>query len=460
MKHLRTLFPLFFSIVVISACTPDREKRIESPRDETRPSPLVFEALEHDFGVIKQSGGIVQHDFVLTYNGEEPLSITSTPGNCACTTAEIDKTLLNKGDQAVLTVAFNPNLHAEPKGKFYKTVALITDPPLNPVPEVKIWQEIDLDLGEEAFELFQHLNSSDDQENNHEIAQDASIAPLGKNDGIREFTLEARELVAPLNDDLEYHYWTFNGKVPGTFLRARVDERIRITLKNSEDSLYPHSIDLHAVNGPYGGATNVYPGEEKTFEFKALNPGVYVYHCMSPEATEHMANGMYGLIVIEPRDGYAPVDKEYYLMQGEIYSVLDRGGKGKTQFSGEKLYREVPDYYVFNGRENSLMEERALSAEVGDRIRLFVGNGGVANVSNFHVVGEIFDTVYPEGGTPVQYDIQTTVIPAGGATIVEFTVDAPGVYRIVDHAFVRMSKGALAELIVNGKDQPDVFEYQ
>lgn len=439
--------------------------------DQDTVSPFVFEDSEHDFGLIKQSGGIVQHDFHLTYRGEETITITSTPGSCACTKGEIDKKELKKGDRATLTVFFHPNLHAEPEGRFSKTVSLITEPSIVPIPEVTVWQEIDLDLGEGSFEL-SHMESDemrgqphekrtslppDDLANSHgpedhgrveEIGHDGSVPALEKTSTVRAFTLTAKEINSDLDDGMKYLYWTYDGVVPGPFLRAQVGDTIKITLKNPVSNHMPHSLDLHAVNGPGGGATDVHPGEEKTFQFQALNPGIYIYHCGTKEVAEHMTNGAYGLILIEPKEELSPVDKEFYVVQGEFYSVLDKGQKGSTQLSGKKLKAEQPEFIVFNGRVGALTGERSLKAQVGDKIRVFVGNAGVAKVSSFHVIGEIFDSVYPEGGTPVQKDIQTTVIPAGGATMVEFTVDVPGTYKIVDHALARLNKGAVGELMV------------
>jgi len=447
-------------------------------------SPFVFEEKEFDFGTIQQSGGIVQHDFFFTYTGETPITITSTPGSCACTTAEVDKKELSKDDSGVLSVSFNPNLHAEPEGRFSKTISIMTDPPLNPIPEITVWQHIDLDLGEEAFELSRKNDNHDDNEttpakkntNDHhqndeedehvpedheisnEIGHDGTVPPLENSGKMRSFTLTAQEINGTLDEGMTYLYWTYDGIVPGPFLRAKVGETIEVTLKNPASNHMPHSIDLHAVNGPGGGAVDIHPGQENTFSFKALNPGIYVYHCGTKEVAEHMTNGAYGLILIEPEEGLSPVEEEFYVVQGEFYSILDKGQKGSTQFSGKKLKEEQPEIIVMNGRVGSLTGERALKAQVGEKIRIFVGNGGVSKVSSFHVIGEIFDTVYPEGGTPTLQNIQTTVIPAGGATIVEFTVDVPGTYKLVDHALSRLDKGAVAELIVTGKDQPDIFQ--
>ncbi len=426
-----------------------------------------FTETEFDFGVIKQSGGIVSHEFSFTYNGVEPIKIIGTPGSCLCTSASIDKEIYQPGESGILTVEFNPNLHGEPDGRFFKTVTILTEPQLEDDPEIKIWQEIDLDLGEEYFELkndgHSELNDISISKDNimYEIANDGSVPEIKrlKRGEVRKFKLTAREVVAPLADGIEYNYWTYNGTVPGTFLRVKEGEQVEITLANDPNNKNKHSIDLHAVNGPGGGAgaTQIYPGQEKTFSFKALNPGIYIYHCATAVVPEHVANGMYGLILVEPKGGLPKVDREYAVVQGEFYSILKREEKGVTQLSAEKMYAEDPEYIVFNGRVGGLTGERTLKANVGEKVRLYVGNGGVGKVSSFHVIGEIFDTVYPEGGTPVQNNIQTTVVPAGGATIVEFVMDVPGVYKIVDHALSRLTKGALATITVEGEENLEVF---
>ena len=427
-----------------------------------------FDETEFDFGIVKQSGGVVSHDFTFTYNGTEPVKIVGTPGSCLCTSAFTDKDIYQPGESGVLTVEFNPNLHGEPLGRFFKTVTILTEPELVVEPEIKIWQEIDLDLGEEFFELKNqdHSGVKGDNglvknENKIEIANDGSVPKIEKlrRGEVRKFKLTAKEVVAPLADGVEYNYWTYNGKVPATFLRVIEGEQVEVTLANDVNNKNKHSIDLHAVNGPGGGAvaTQVYPGQEKTFSFKALNPGIYIYHCATAVVPEHVANGMYGLILVEPKGGLPKVDREYAVVQGEFYTILKRGEKGVTQLSAEKMYAEDPEYIVFNGRVGALTGERTLKANVGEKVRLYVGNGGVGKVSSFHVIGEIFDTVYPEGGTPVQNNIQTTVVPAGGATIVEFVVDVPGVYKIVDHALSRLAKGALATITVDGEENLKIF---
>ncbi len=273
-----------------------------------------------------------------------------------------------------------------------------------------------------------------------------------------KISLNAKEVVSDIAPNISYLYWTFNETIPGPFLRVREGDTVEITLANDQSSGHNHSIDLHAVNGPGGGAavTQVAPGESKTFTFKALNPGLYVYHCATPNVPTHMANGMYGLILVEPKEGLPEVGKEFYLMQGELYTTGVLGAQGQQFFSGAKMLSEDPEYVVFNGRVNALADHAA-TAEVGDRVRVFVGNGGVSLNSNFHVIGEVFDTVYPEGATTITKNVQTTNVPAGGASIVEFKLDVPGNYVFVDHALARLDRGAWGLLKVTGQSNASLF---
>ena len=277
-------------------------------------------------------------------------------------------------------------------------------------------------------------------------------------------TLETTEVKGTLADGVQYAFWTFGGTVPGPFVRVRVGDVVQLRLKNAEKSMNPHSIDLHAVTGPGGGAavTQLGPGQEGAFEFRALNPGLYVYHCATPSVPQHIANGMYGLILVEPEKGLARVDREYYVMQGEFYTRGKTLAPGLQAIDLVKLTAERPEYVVFNGKMGALLGESAVRANVGETVRFFVGNGGPNLISSFHVIGEIFDTVYTEGaiggGTPAR-NVQTTLIPAGGASIVEMTVQVPGRFLLVDHSIVRaMEKGALGVLEVAGAEQPGIFK--
>lgn len=273
--------------------------------------------------------------------------------------------------------------------------------------------------------------------------------------------LEIIEKEMEMDDGVNYVYWTFGGTVPGSFIRARVGDEMEFHLKNHPDNKLPHNIDLHAVTGQGGGAeaSFVAPGYEKVFSFKLINQGLYVYHCATAPVGMHIANGMYGLIMVEPEGGLPPVDKEFYIMQGDFYTAGKHGQPGLQPFDMEKAYDEKPDYVVFNGRKGSLLGDNALTAKVGETIRLFVGNGGPNLVSSFHVIGEIFDRVYVEGGDLINTNIQTTLIPAGGASIVEFKVDVPSNLILVDHSIFRtFNKGSLGMIKVSGEKNEMVFK--
>jgi nitrite reductase (NO-forming) len=229
--------------------------------------------------------------------------------------------------------------------------------------------------------------------------------------------LEVREVVKRLADGVDYLFWTFGGEVPGLFIRVREGDLVEFHLGNHPTSKMPHNIDLHAVTGPGGGATSSFtaPGHESQFSFKAMKPGLFVYHCATAPVGMHVGNGMYGLILVEPKEGLPPVDREFYVMQGEIYTKGKFGEEGLQPFDMEKAVDERPTYVVFNGAVGSLVGDKALKARVGDKVRIFVGNGGPNLTSSFHVIGEIFDHVYQEGGMKIsQEDVQTTVVPAGG----------------------------------------------
>ncbi len=273
--------------------------------------------------------------------------------------------------------------------------------------------------------------------------------------------LETTEEVKRLADGVEYTFWTFGGEVPGKFIRVREGDFVEFHLNNHPDSKMPHNIDLHAVTGPGGGAASSFtaPGTGSTFSFTAANPGLYVYHCATAPVGMHVANGMYGLILVEPKEGLPPVDKEYYVMQSEFYTGGEYGEPGLQPFDMQKAVDEDADYVVFNGSVGAMTGDNAITAEVGDRVRLYIGNGGPNLVSSFHVIGEIFDLVYTEGGTVAnQENVQTTLVPAGGSAMVEFTVDVPGTFILVDHSIFRaFNKGALGMLTVTGEEDLDMY---
>jgi nitrite reductase (NO-forming) len=279
--------------------------------------------------------------------------------------------------------------------------------------------------------------------------------------GVREPTtvvinLETVEVEGQLANGTTYTYWTFNGKVPGPFFRVRVGDTLEVHMKNTSNSVMNHSVDFHAVTGPGGGAvmTQTKPGEESMFTAKALNPGLFVYHCATPMVADHISNGMYGLILVEPEGGLAPVDREFYVMQGELYTAGLFGEQGHQASDTTKLLNENPEYFVFNGAVGSITEQKPLKAKVGETVRIFFGVGGPNFTSSFHVIGEIFDRVYDQAsltGTPLT-DVQTTLVPPGGATVVEFSLQVPGRYILS-----RLQRGLAGYLIVDGPPAPDIF---
>jgi nitrite reductase (NO-forming) len=274
--------------------------------------------------------------------------------------------------------------------------------------------------------------------------------------------LVAVELEGRLAEGTTFGYWTFNGRVPGPMLRVRVGDTLEVHVKNSDDSAMIHSVDFHAATGPGGGAaaTQVDPGAQKSFKFKALAPGLYVYHCATPMVAHHIANGMYGLILVEPEGGLPPVDREFYVMQGEIYTEAPFGQRGSQDFSVQKLLNERPEYFVFNGSVGALSKLHPLEAKVGETVRIYFGVGGPNFTSSFHVIGEIFDRVYNLGDviSPPGKGIQTITVPAGGAAITEFKLDVPGNYILVDHALSRAERGLVGILHVEGPPNEEIFE--
>lgn len=273
--------------------------------------------------------------------------------------------------------------------------------------------------------------------------------------------LETTEVLGQLADGTTYKYWTFNSKVPGPFIRVRVGDTVTVNMANAADSHMIHSVDFHAVTGPGGGAavTQAAPGTSKSFTFKATNPGLFVYHCATPMVAQHISNGMYGMILVEPEGGLPKVDREFYVMQGELYTAQPHGTQGENEFSLEKLLKEQPEHMVFNGTMDALTKTHRMEAKVGETVRIFFGVGGPNATSSFHVIGEVFDRVYSMADltSPPLKNVQTISVPPGGASMVEFKVEVPGRYILVDHALSRLEKGLAGFLYVTGPENPAVF---
>lgn len=295
------------------------------------------------------------------------------------------------------------------------------------------------------------------------IARDPNDVPLPitrTESAVVKVELTTREVISEMAPGVWVNYWTFDGQVPGPMIRVREGDTVELTLHNDITSLHHHNIDLHAVTGPGGGAvsTMVAPGESKTVTFKALHPGLFVYHCATPNVANHMTHGMYGLILVEPKDGLPKVDHEYYVMQGEYYATGGMGRKGLQLFDAQAMLDGNPTYIFFNGKVKGLGD--SMQAKTGETVRMYVGNGGVNLISSFHVIGEVFNKVFPEASfsSEPHKDVQTTLVPAGGATIVEFDLNVPGNYVLVDHALARMEKGAWGVLKVTGEENKEIYD--
>lgn len=272
--------------------------------------------------------------------------------------------------------------------------------------------------------------------------------------------METIEKTMKMADGVDYTYWTFNGDVPGQMIRVREGDTVEVEFSNNPNSTVPHNVDFHASTGQGGGAAATFtaPGRTSTFRFKALQAGLYIYHCAVAPVGMHIGNGMYGLVLVEPKEGLPKVDKEFYIVQGDFYTKGKYGEPGLQPFDMDKAIREDADYVVFNGHVGAIAGDNALKAKVGETVRMYVGNGGPNLVSSFHVIGEIFDKVYVEGGKLINENVQSTLIPAGGAAMIEFKVDIPGSFTIVDHSIFRaFNKGALGQLVVEGEDHPEVM---
>ena len=275
--------------------------------------------------------------------------------------------------------------------------------------------------------------------------------------------ITAKEVISQIAPGVYFNYWTYGGKVPGPFLRVREGDTVVVTFHNDKTSLHRHTIDFHAVEGPGGGASVLMtnPGDTKTLTFKALHPGAFVYHCAEANVANHMAHGQYGLILVEPKGGLPKVDKELYVMQGELYTTGTLGKKGLQIFDSAAMLDGKPQYIVFNGRTGALTSTttNAMKARVGQTVRVYFGNGGVNLISSFHVIGTVFSRVYAEASltSAPHTNVQTTTVPAGGATVVDFTLYVPGKYIFVDHALARMDRGAWGVLYVDGPANKEIF---
>ncbi|WP_435921123.1 multicopper oxidase domain-containing protein [Paenibacillus sp. DYY-L-2] len=274
------------------------------------------------------------------------------------------------------------------------------------------------------------------------------VDPVIKREGkVVHIEMTAQVTDVEISEGVFYNAWTFNGTVPGPVVRVKEGDQLNFTLKNMDPDM-PHSMDFHAVHAaPSKKFIDVMPDEQGTFTYPANTPGVFMYHCGTSPVLLHVANGMYGTIIVEPKNGYpsdSKVDREYTIVQSEWYREHDE----------EAFLNENPEYVVFNGNDFTL-KEHPLLAKVGDTVRIYVTNVGPNEVSSFHVVGTTMDQVYIDGNPKnVLYGLQTVMLPSGGSAVVEVTLTEEGDYPILTHQLNDASKGATAILRVtkDGKD--------
>ncbi|WP_407672341.1 multicopper oxidase domain-containing protein [Noviherbaspirillum pedocola] len=297
----------------------------------------------------------------------------------------------------------------------------------------------------------------------------AALQPLDP-DPVKEIRIDAMHRIIELAPGVQYGAWTLGGTVPGPTIRARVGDRIRFSMTNRSDELMPgvqmvaaplmHSMDFHAAMvAPQDKYRSIAPGLSISFEFTLNYPGVYMYHCGTPMVLEHIASGMYGMVVVEPRAGYpTKADREYAVIQSEFYTKPDPDnrridGQPLHVLDGDRVRSRAPTYTVFNGRYNGMVDQ-PLVAKPGERVRLFVLNVGPSNTSSFHVVGTIFDRVWLEGNPDNQLrGAQTVLLGSSNSAIVEFVVPQAGIYTMVDHEFASASQGAVGLIDAGGKSE-------
>src|SRR6478609_4980632 len=305
------------------------------------------------------------------------------------------------------------------------------------------------------------------------LSLDAAVKPLVP-DTVKEVRLDTTHKVIEIAPGVKFSAWTFGDQVPGPVVRVRVGDRVKFSMTNRSDEPAPglqvmaapmmHSMDFHAAMvSPQDKYRSIAPGQTISFEFTANYPGIFMYHCGTPMVLEHIASGMYGMVIVEPHSGYpTKVDREYTVVQSEFYTKLDPqkrkvDGQPLYVLDGDRVRAKAPTYTVFNGRYNGMVDH-PLPAKPGERVRLFVLNVGPSNTSSFHVVGTIFDRVWLEGNPDnLLRGAQTVLLGSSNSAIVEFIVPEAGSYIMVDHHFANASQGAMG-LIAAGEPPPGAGE--
>jgi nitrite reductase (NO-forming) len=307
------------------------------------------------------------------------------------------------------------------------------------------------------------------------ISLGAELKPLDPSP-VKEVRLDTVHKIIEIAPGVKFSAWTFAEQVPGPTVRARVGDRIKFSMTNRSDEPVPgvqltaapmmHSMDFHAAMvSPQDKYRSIAPGQTIEFEFTLNYPGVFMYHCGTPMILEHIASGMYGAVVVEPRGGYpTKVDREYVIVQSEFYAKPDPqkrtvGGAPLYVLDGDRLRAAQPTHTVFNGTHNGMVK-KPLAAKPGERVRLFVLNVGPSRTSSFHVVGTIFDRVWFEGNPDNQFrGMQTALLGSSNSAIVEFMIPENGSYIMVDHHFSNASQGAIGLISTTVKAEERELEH-
>lgn len=292
--------------------------------------------------------------------------------------------------------------------------------------------------------------------------------PISRNRSVtHDITLESKDVISEIEPGVEFKYMTYGGQVPGPMIRVRQGDKVNLTFKNNSQNTLLHNVDFHAVYGTGGGAkaTLCPPGKTQELHFKLMYPGAFIYHCAVPRLDEHIASGMYGMIVVEPHEGLPEVDHEFYLGQHETYTNKEAGEKGFHELNIDAMKSEDPTYVLLNGEKKALTEDRygAMKTEVGDSARIFMVTGGPNLASNFHAIGNVWTKAWREGAIasePEEY-VQTCSVAPGSCGIFEMDFPVPEKSFLVDHALSRYNhKGMLGVIEVEGEEQPHIFDPQ
>ena len=315
------------------------------------------------------------------------------------------------------------------------------------------------------------LQSAPDSEVNVAVAPNVPPAAERENQAIVDVHFDIVEGVQTIDIGRGTEYVTWGYRIhgadalvagtPGPIIRARVGDILRFTITNLPGNFHPHNVDFHAVTGQGGGAaaTTVNPGETAIIEARLLYPGIFMYHCAFGDVPLHISQGMYGGILVDPATPLPAVEHELYVVQSEYYTSTAEDGAVVIDRGAATL--EHPSYVVFNGAVGSLTGDRAPRIAVGDTMRIYFVNAGLNLDSNFHPIGSHWDKVYQEGALLNQplRGSQTTLVAAGGGTVVELIGLVPSTIVLVDHALARaFDKGAIGQIVVEGDPDPEVFE--